>query len=151
MLRQGIVVANHPEDHSVDLVMLDDGARMVGVQILTSNGSGRTGSFSMSPVTREGEKWDITKITDQDQIAIVGFLNSYPVVLGFLYPQVNQINLMSDKASYFRHQSDVEVIVNEYGAMTIRHPGGLQIKIGVPGAPAEADAVVFSDPSEIDR
>lgn len=138
-IRQGIVVATHPEDYSVDLVMLDDGSRVVGAQVLTSSGSARTGTFHMAPVTREGDKWDITQRTDQDQYAVVGFINSHPVVLGFLYPQINQMNLKSDRTFYFRHQSDVEVRVNEFGALSINHPGGLGISIGTPTAPPGQD------------
>ena len=138
-LRQGIVVATHPEDHSVDLVMIDDGSRMVGVQVLTPNGSQRTGTFHMAPVTREGDKWDISKRTDQDQYAVVGFINTHPVVVGYLFPQINQMNLKSDRTFYFRHHSDVTVRVNEFGALSINHPGGLGISIGTPGAPEGQD------------
>lgn len=149
-LRQGVVVATHPEDHSVDLVMLDDGSRMVGVQILSTSGSGRTGTFDMAPVTREGDKWDISKRTDQDQLAVVGFINTHPVVVGFLFPQINQIARKTDKSYYFRHHSDVEFKVNERGAIMVRHPGGLTIRVGTTvGEEAEDDSSF--DASSIDR
>lgn len=143
-LRQGIVVATHPEDHSVDLVMLDDGSRVVGAQVLTPNGSARTGTFHMAPVTREGDKWDITQRGDQDQYAVVGFINSHPVVVGFLFPQINQMALRSDKTFYFRHHSDLEVRVNERGALSISHPGGLNIDVGTT-AGGEAEPAPHAD------
>lgn len=150
-LRQGIVVATHPEDYSVDLVMLDDGSRVVGAQILTPNGSARTGMFNMAPVTREGsDKWDITQRTDQDQYAVVGFINSNPVVVGFLYPQINQINRKSDRTLFFRHHSDLTVKVNEFGEMTVSHPGGFSLKVGTPTAPQGQDDGP-SDDVEINR
>lgn len=43
MLRLGRVVAIHPEDNSVDIVMTDDGARLVGVQALSHAAGTRSG------------------------------------------------------------------------------------------------------------
>jgi porphobilinogen synthase len=45
-LKKGIVVAVHPEDHSVDVV-LSDGRRLTGVQVSTPNGSTRSGTSDM--------------------------------------------------------------------------------------------------------
>lgn len=149
-LRQGIVVATHPEDHSVDLVMLDDGSRMVGVQVLTPNGSQRTGTFNMAPVTRDGDKWDITRRGDQDQYAVVGFIGNNPVVVGYLFPQINQMALKSDKTFYFRHHSDLEIRVNERGALHISHPGGLNINVGTT-AGGEAEPAPHADNAARDR
>lgn len=128
--RQGVVVATHPEDHSVDLVMLDDGMRLVGVQVLTPNGSARTGTVHMTPVTREGDKWDASKITDQDQIAIVGYVRGNPIVVGFLFPQINQMTFKDPSTFLFRHPSDVMVTVDGKGNTQILHPSGAAIRIG---------------------
>ena len=134
MLRQGIVVGVNPQDHSVDIVMLDDGSRVVGAQVLTPNGSARTGTFDMPAVPKRKKKWDISERTDQDQIAMVGYVGRNPVVVGFLYPQVNQITRKSDKVMTYRHQSDVEVQIGEKGAISIRHPGGFSLEVGTPDA-----------------
>jgi len=91
-IRQGIVVDTDPEDHSVDLVMLDDGSRMIGVQIVTTNGSTRSGCTNMPHCPpKSGDKWDITKRTGQDQIALVAFVRNNPLVIGYLFPQVSQM------------------------------------------------------------
>lgn len=90
-LRRGIVVAVHPADHSVDLVMSDNGARLIGVQVMTSNGSTRSGSVDLPDVIEKTNKWDVSKPTGQDMIAMVDTMRGQPVVTGFLYPQVNQM------------------------------------------------------------
>lgn len=128
-LRKGYVVATHPEDHSVDLVMADDGSRMIGVQVLTPNGSTRSGSIDMPAVPEKENKWDISKITGQDQLAIVGFLGTNPVVLGFLYPQVNQMTFDDPKMRFVRHQSDVYSMVDGDGNMELFHPSGTYVRI----------------------
>ena len=129
-LRKGYVVATHPEDHSVDLVMADDGSRMIGVQVLTPNGSTRSGSIDMPAVPEKANKWDISKITGQDQLAIVGFLGTNPVVLGFLYPQVNQMLFSDPKRKIERHQSDVYKSIDGDGNIELHHPSGLYVRIG---------------------
>lgn len=129
-LRKGYVVATHPEDHSVDLVMADDGSRMIGVQVLTPNGSTRSGSIDMPAVPEKANKWDISKITGQDQLAIVGFLGTNPVVLGFLYPQVNQMLFSDPKRKIARHQSDVYKSIDGDGNIELHHPSGLYVRVG---------------------
>lgn len=129
-LRKGIVVATHPEDHSVDLVMADDGSRLVGVQVLTPSGSARTGTVDLPAVPESANKWDITKRNGQDMEALVGFLGRNPVVVGFLYPQVNQVLSKDPKARYSRHQSDVEWMIDGDGNIQLNHPGGAYVRIG---------------------
>ena len=90
-LRKGIVVEVHPEDHSVDIVMSDDASRLVGVQVITGNGSTRSGTSDLPEIPKRKDKWDISTPTGQDMHAIVGFFGRHPVVLGFIYPQVNQM------------------------------------------------------------
>lgn len=129
-LRKGIVVATHPEDHSVDLVMADDGSRLSGVQVLTPSGSARTGTVDLPAVPEAKDKWDISKRNGQDMQALVGFLGRNPVVVGFLYPQVNQVLSKDPKARYSRHQSDVEWGIDGDGNIQLTHPGGAYIRIG---------------------
>lgn len=129
-MRQGIVVATHPEDHSVDLVMVDDGARLTGVQVATSSGSTRSGTIDLPAVPEKKDKWDITRRTGQDMIALVSYVGRQPVVMGFLYPQVNQVLQKDPKMRYSRHQSDVEWMIDGDGNIQLNHPGGAYIRIG---------------------
>lgn len=129
MLRQGYVVDTHPEDHSVDLVMVDDGSRLIGVQVLTPNGSTRTGVFDMPEVPPKGDKWDITKRTGQDQIAVVAFTRGHPVVMGFLYPQISQMTWRDKKKRVARHQSDVYSTTSGEADSEWKHPSGTYIRV----------------------
>lgn len=128
--RIGYVVATHPDDHAVDLVMADDGSRLIGVQVMTMNGSTRSGSIDLPDVPEKADKWDITKLTGQDMKAVVGYVGRMPVVRGFLYPQINQMLSKDPKLRFDRHQSDVMSSIDGDGNMQIVHPSGAYIRIG---------------------
>lgn len=128
--RIGYVVATHPEDHSVDVLMADNGERLVGVQLVTANGSTRTGSVDMPAVPEKKDKWDITQLSGQDMKAIVGFVGRNPVVVGFLYPQINQVLSKDPKLRFNRHQSDVTTMIDGDGNIQLTHPSGTYIRIG---------------------
>lgn len=130
MMRTGIVVATHPEDHSVDLVMVDNGERLIGVQVATPGGSTRSGTVDLPAVPEKKDKWSITHETGQDMKALVGFVRGQPVVAGFLYPQINQMLSQDPKLRYSRHQSDVEWMIDGDGNIQLNHPGGAYIRIG---------------------
>lgn len=149
-LRKALIVEVHPTDHSVDLVMLDDGTRHFGVQVATPNGSARTGLVDLPQVPLRDDKWDITRPTGQDMKALVAFTSGGPVVVGMLYPQVNQMLLKDGKARRYRHQSDVETLIDGDGNMQITHPSGTYIRIG---ESIEADTLdgKHADTSSTDR
>lgn len=149
-MRKGIVVAVHPEDHSVDLVMADDGSRLVGVQVQTSSGSARTGMVDLPEVPDSKDKWDITKRNGQDMHALVSFVGRNPVVTGFLYPQINQMLLKDGKTMRYRHQSDVQMAIDGDGNMQVTHPSGTYFRIGE-NPDADDMAGKFADGSAVDR
>jgi Phage spike trimer/GpV Apex motif len=128
--RKGIVVATHPEDHSVDLVMVDNGERLIGVQLQTPSGSTRTGSVDLPEVPEKKDKWDITQDTGQDMHAIVDYVGRTPIVTGFLYPQINQMLFKDPKMRFNRHQSDVMSYTDGDGNFGIMHPSGAFIQVG---------------------
>lgn len=136
-LRKGIVVAVHPDDHSVDLVMADDGSRLTGVQVMTGNGSTRTGTVDLPEIPERKDKWDVSQQTGQDMHAVVGFIGRNPVVTGFLYPQVNQLLSKDPKLRISRHQSDVISTIDGDGNIQLEHPSGLFLRIG--SAPEKRD------------
>lgn len=129
-LRKGIVVATHPEDHSVDLVMVDDGSRLVGIQVMTHNASTRSGKVDLPHVPPKRDKWDISQRTEQEMEAIVGFVSGHPVVMGFLYPQISQMTFADPQMSIERHQSDVYRTISGNGDVEFYHPSGFFIRIG---------------------
>lgn len=124
----GYVVRVNPGDQSVDLV-LKDGRRMTGVQVSTPNGSTRSGIFDMPAVPEKADPWDITKITGQDQKAIVTFIDGLPVVTGFLTPQINQMTFDDGKMRVDRHQSDVIQTIDGDGNIQLAHPSGTFVRI----------------------
>lgn len=129
-LRVGYVVAVHPEDHSVDALMADNGERLIGVQVLTHNGSTRTGRVDLPDVPYKKDKWDITQLTGQDMKAVIGYVGRTPVVTGFLYPQVNQMLFKDPKLRVDRHQSDVTTTIDGDGNIQLTHPSGTYVRIG---------------------
>ena len=130
MLKLARVVAAHPEDHSVDLVMVDDGSRIAGVQVLTSTGSGNTGVNDLPVPDRSGEKWDMVQRTDRDIIAVVGSIGRQAVVLGFLFPQVCQMLFKDPNRRVMRHASDVYTSIDGQGNAEFFHPSGAFVRFG---------------------
>lgn len=129
-LRRGYVVGTHPQDHSVDLVMVDNGARVVGVQVSVPTGSTRTGNTDLPDVPKRKNKWDISELSGQDMIALVDTMDGFPVVVGFLYPQVNQILHDDPKLKLSRHQSDVAWMIDGNGDIQLDHPSGAFVRVG---------------------
>lgn len=131
MMRKGIVVEVHPEDHSVDIVMADNGDRLVGVQVMTPNGSTRSGTVDLPEIPKRKDKWDISSQTGQDMHAVVSYVGGQmPVVTGFLYPQVNQMTNKDPKLRIDRHQSDVMSMIDGDGNFQWTHPSGTYVRVG---------------------
>jgi phage baseplate assembly protein gpV len=150
MLRKGIVVATHPEDHSVDIVMADDGSRLTGVPVMAGPGtSARTGTVDLPDVPAKANKWDITKRDGQDMEVLVGELgNRHPVVVGFLFPQVNQVLPKSPGTRVVRHRSDITQVTDADGNMQMTWPNGTYLRIGE--AP-DHQTLQVADSASVDR
>jgi phage baseplate assembly protein gpV len=131
-LRLGIVVETHAADMSVDLVMTDDGARIIGAQVSSLGASGRTGTVDLPEVIAKKNKWDITQRDHdgQDVLALVGYLGRNPIVIGFIFPQLNQMLFKDGKLSIYRHQSDLVKTIDGDGNYQISHPCGTYVRIG---------------------
>lgn len=132
MFRKAIVVACHPEDNSVDLVMCDDGARLSGVPVMAHSASARSGSVDMPEMpNKTGEdKWNITKRHGQDMEALVAVMGrGNPIVVGFLYPQISQMTFKDAKRKFTRHQSDVYHTIDGDGNVELYHPSGAYVRI----------------------
>lgn len=127
-MMKGIVVDVHHADHSVD-VLLADGRRIIGAQVLTPNGSARSGTVDLPPVPTRPEKWDVREPNGQDQIAVVDFIGGAPVVVGFLFPQISQMTF-DGPVRIYRHHSDVVQQIDADGNIDIQHPSGWKLRIG---------------------
>ena len=131
--------------------MVDNGQRMIGVQVVTTNGSTRTGGVSLPTVPPKKDKWDITQRTEQDQIALVGFVRGYPVVMGYLFPQISQMTFKDPKRKMERHQSDFYTTVDGDGNMEMHHPSGAYIRIGESPAHEDLENKNFDGNFKLDR
>ncbi|EDY2030044.1 hypothetical protein GTB64_004486 [Salmonella enterica] len=150
-LRKGIVVAVHPEDHSVDLIMVDNYARMAGVTVTTSSGSSRTGSIDLPDILPRKDKWDIREKTGQEVFALVDMVVRRPIVTGFIYPQISQMTHNDPKLKYNRHTSDVQTYTDGEGNMGLLHPSGAHITIGTVPDPKDFAGQNFDKSLKIDR
>lgn len=150
-LRKGIVVDVHPEDHSVDLVLVDNYARLVGVQVQAHTASSRSGSIELPDVEVRKDKWNIGEVTGQEVQALVDFVGRVPVVTGFLYPQISQMTHKDGKLKYHRHTSDVQTYTDGQGNMGLLHPCGAHIVIGTDANPKDFSGANFDKNSAIDR
>ncbi|MCW5602585.1 hypothetical protein [Nitrosomonas sp.] len=156
MLRLGRVVAIHPEDNSVDILMTDDGARLAGVQVLASVASTRSGLVDLPIPAQphdEDAKWDIAQATEEDVIAAVAYFDAMrmPVVVGFLYPQINQILFAEKGRKIDRHESDVYSTITLDGDTEWYHPSGTYIRVGVSPAHEDLTAKDFDGKWQINR
>lgn len=140
MMKLGRVAAIHPEDHSVDLVMVHDGARLAGVQVMAWSASTDSGTHDMPPpaTPASGDVWDLRERTARDLIAVVGYVEGrMPLVMGFLYPQVSQMLFKDHGRRVSRHVSDVYSTVDSAGNAEFYHPSGAFVRIA--SSPAHED------------
>lgn len=143
MLRLARVVDVHPEDNSVDLVMLDDGSRYVAVQVLAIGASGNTGLVDLPLPNQTSNKWGLAEATERDVRAVVSMVTGktmgtpIPIVLGLLYPQVNGMLFDDVNRRIHRHASDFYTSVDDAGNVEAFHPSGTYLRIG--SSPAHED------------
>lgn len=130
------VVAVHPEDHSVDLVMIENGTRIAGVQVLTSSGTTDTGVHDMPTPSSapSGDKWSLHEDKTRDMIAVVGSVGRNAVVIGFLFPQICGMLFKDENRRVMRHASDVYTSIDGAGNTEFFHPSGAYIRFGASAA-----------------
>ena len=141
VLRIGKVVKVHASDHSVDMVMMDNGARMANVQVLAPTASTRSGRVDLPEpeLPDASNPWSLEMSGKQDILAVAAFIDGMPLVLGFLYPQANQLAMPEDthNLKIERHASDYYEGTDDKANHSQRHPGGAYISIGTPIAVAD--------------
>lgn len=129
--RTGIIVSTNAGDQSYDVLMLDTGARLVGVQMLSKNATDRSGTFDMLDIPAKADKWDVSGGDSNTYTrAIIGFSSGSPFVHGFLPPQINQMAFDDPKMRISRHTSDVITSIDGDGNIELAHPSGAYIRIG---------------------
>lgn len=131
-IRLGIVVAAHPEDHSVDVVMTDDYQRLAGVQVMSHDGGDAVGTASLYvPTPRTGDdKWALAQRAAENVKAVIDFSGVMPIVLGFLYPQIGQMTFAEKNRRIARHASDVYSTTTAAGDFELSFPNGTFLRVG---------------------
>lgn len=152
----GLVVAIHPEDNSVDLVMVEDGSRLAGVQCLAAPGASiRSGQVNLvAPGDPDaGDKWSLTGKRGFETLATVDYVGRgrMPVVTGFLFPQVCQ--MLFDRLNFHvdRHPSDWYQTVDDAGNVEWSHPSGSFVRMAESPEHENLTALDFDKKWAIDR
>jgi hypothetical protein len=131
MLDLARVVDSHPESHAVDIVMMQGGRRMSGVQVMTPMAGTDIGWNDLPSPSMIG--FDATTTQVRDILAVVAFAGHVPVVLGFLFPQVSQCLFRDKDRMVYRHASDAYVTMDKDGNTELYHPSGTYLRIGASG------------------
>jgi len=142
VLRIGKVVKIHASDHSVDMVMMDNGARMANVQVLSTSAATRSGRVDLPEpeLPDTSNPWSLEMSEKQDVLGVIALADGIPLCIGFLYPQVNQLAMPEETKNLRieRHASDYYEVTDDQANHCQRHPGGAYVSIGTPIAVAEA-------------
>lgn len=129
-IRLAKVTAVHHEHRAVDLVYLDTGWQISGALVMAPTASTCTGNLDLPAPTIKGDKWDPAFSEDRDLLAVVADWGGLPIVLGFILPQICQMNFERENFAVYRHASDVYTTIAENGDTELFHPSGTYVKIG---------------------
>jgi len=152
-LTLGKVFCVYPEANMVD-ILLFDGSVLKDVQVIGQSLSSSVGCLNL-PLPKYNKNMlernfplGIADHNESDVVVVVGFIGGSilrPIVLGFLFPEENEILCARTDGSspdtttkgnetggmfLWKHCSNVYTRVGEDGELEISHPTGLLIKIG---------------------
>lgn len=156
VLRMGKVVKVHPSDHSIDVVLLDNGARMANVQLLAPTASTRSGRVDLPvpDLPDENNPWSPVLSETQDLVAVIAMAGGVAFCLGFIYPQVNQLAMTEETKNLKidRHASDLYSVADDNANTATHHPYGAYTSMGVAsGTPAIGQNHAFDQNWAIER
>lgn len=152
VIRIGKITAVHPQANAIDVMFVDDGSRMVGVQVLRPRAGTRSGVMGLDkPAEPSDDPWDAVLTGDQDVLAIVALTSAMPVCLGFLPPQVGQMTFEEEGLYLDRYPSDAYTLTDKDGGYEINHPSGAHIVINEPGEPRDIDRRDFDERWRIEK
>ena len=132
MLSLARVVDIHPESHAVDLVFMDDGRRIAGVQVMAGSAGTNFGGSDLAMPDATG--YEAENTGTRDIYAVVSWIREIPLVLGFLFPQVAQCLFADKERMVYRHASDVYTTIDKDGNTEVYHPSGTFLRIGTTAA-----------------
>lgn len=134
-LRLAKVAYVYPEAQTMDVIFLDTGDYCKGVQLMSHYGGTDFGFTSGLPRPHT-EGWDQNKDTQpgrRDIVCVIAAINSRPICLGFLYPQVTQMAFKKEDdpdRMIERHPSDHYRTIDSKANFEQYHPGGAWFRMG---------------------
>jgi hypothetical protein len=132
----GKVVAIHPESNCVDVVLYRTGLRLPAVRVLGDMATGQTGVANLHvPDCKDG--FDSANTGKRDIVAAIAYYKEFPMVVGFMFPEVAECLFARNDFKVDRHASDVYSTIDADGNMETYHPSGTYLRIGT--SPAHED------------
>lgn len=125
----------HPESNAVDVVLVRDGRRIAGVHVMAHSAGGDMGLVDLSQPTNTG--YGARLSGQRDIYALVDWVDSMPVVIGFVYPEIAQCLFTDLQRMIYRHASDAYVTLDGDANIEVAHPSGTYLRIGT--TPAHDD------------
>lgn len=129
------VIAVHPASRTVDVVFLDTGNRVAGLQVMSGDVGSDCGSWdvpSVKPYPSEAGPDQIDP-AGRNVIARCTTIHGRWVVAGFMSPQDSQMNFTEQNRSVKRHASGAYTTVAPDGSIETYHPSGAFLRIGTGG------------------
>jgi len=132
----GRVVAIHPEDYSVDIVMIKNGQRYPGIQVMGWTASSNSGANDLPDpgLPPSGDQWSLTEAFPREIRAVVAVAGGQMIVMGFLYPQICEMLFKDHDRRVNRHASDVYSTIDSKANMELAHPSGFYMRVGTSSA-----------------
>jgi hypothetical protein len=131
-LEVGFVVAVYPQGHSVDVLLPNTGSRLTNVQALMPFGSDQTGEFYLPDpgLAPDDSRWNLPPQNLVRMLrAVIATYRGSPICLGFLPPQIGQMDFDIPGFYVKRHQSDVYQTITDGGDYEFYHPSGTYFRI----------------------
>lgn len=126
------VIGIHPESHSIDLELMNDGRRMAGVKVTSGLAGTDFGSSALAPSENGG--YGSKKSNTREILAVLAWANGLPLVLGFIFPEVSQCLFEEKGRMVYRHPSDAYLTIDSKGNAEFFHPSGAYVRFGESGA-----------------
>jgi len=131
MMQLAKVVAGNPDSNTVDIILSSTGEPHPDVTVLSPSAGTRFGHADIPQPAPppSGDKWDLDFNFENDVLAVVAYLGSELIVIGFIYPEVSQM-LFKEQRAIRRHESDLYESIDSEGNYELSHPSGTYIRIG---------------------
>jgi len=131
----GRVIKVHQHDNSLDVQLVYDGSRLTGVPLLSPSMTTSSGLVDMHHP--EGNGYDAAGSKTKDIYVVLARTDSGFLAMGFISPQVNQMNFDRVNFKIDRHASDVYSTIDNDGNLEVAHPSGTFLRMAT--SPAHED------------